>query len=107
MQKNLLILGLVGFISILSLPSREARATVGPDADCPPEQTPDPTYDSHCGNNMSQEDSQGAMAHVRVRDQGHSNTCFAQTAAEQVDAWRFTHGDTQYDMRSSAVAAAI
>ncbi|MCM2323149.1 MAG: hypothetical protein NDJ90_07780 [Oligoflexia bacterium] len=49
----------------------------------------------------------GSMEHVAVRDQGELPICFGETAAQLTDAWRFTHGDTDYDFQTSGLIAAL
>jgi hypothetical protein len=42
-----------------------------------------------------------------VRDQGDLGICYAETAAQMTDAWRFTHGDTNYARQTSAFIVAL
>ena len=44
---------------------------------------------------------EGAMSHVEVRNQEQIGDCYAHSAAQIFDAWRFTHGDHRYDLQSS------
>ncbi len=44
---------------------------------------------------------EGAMKHVDVRDQEQIGDCYAQSAAQFFDAWRFTHQDRNYQLQSS------
>ncbi len=53
------------------------------------------------------DEGNGSMAKVRARDQGHYNDCYANTAAEMIDAWRFSHGDRRIDLSTSAIKLAI
>ncbi len=47
------------------------------------------------------------MEHVSALDQDGIGTCYAYTAAQMVDAYRFSHGDTNYKFRTSGIEAAI
>jgi hypothetical protein len=49
----------------------------------------------------------GSMAQVPMTDQGGMDNCYAHTATEMVDAYRFSHGDTDYDHKTDALAAAV
>ena len=49
----------------------------------------------------------GAMEHVSVRSQGDLPICYAEAAAQCVDAWRFSHGDKNFKHQTSALVAAI
>ncbi len=53
------------------------------------------------------DDAGGSMEHVAVREQGSLPICYAEVAAQMADAWRFTHGDTNYSFQSSALFAAL
>jgi hypothetical protein len=66
---------------------------------------PDPAYDSDCGAETDLEAPGHSMANVAVRDQ-IGGTCYAETAAQLADAWRFSHGDTRFMHQTSALAAA-
>lgn len=46
---------------------------------------------------------ENSMVHVAVRDQGSVPNCFAHVAAEIIDAWRFSHGDTNYAFQTSGL----
>jgi hypothetical protein len=43
----------------------------------------------------------GSMEHVEVRDQRQIGSCYAHTAAQMYDAWRFMHDETNYEHQSS------
>jgi len=43
----------------------------------------------------------GSMEHVEVRNQRQIGSCYAHTAAQIYDSWRFRHGDTDYGHQSS------
>ncbi|MGK5085073.1 hypothetical protein WDW37_17435 [Bdellovibrionota bacterium FG-1] len=43
----------------------------------------------------------GSMAFLKVLDQGDTLTCYAHTAAQLIDAYRFSHGDQQFHHRTS------
>ena len=47
------------------------------------------------------DDEGGAMEHVEVRNQQQIGSCYAHTAAQMYDSWRFTHGDEYYERQSS------
>jgi hypothetical protein len=47
----------------------------------------------------------GAMEHVSVRDQDDLSDCFAMSAVELTDAWRFSHGDSNFAFQSSGIVA--
>ena len=49
----------------------------------------------------------GSMKHVPVRDQGVLPVCYAVTASQMADAWRFSHGDTDYFSLSSPLEIAV
>lgn len=49
----------------------------------------------------------GSMEHVAIRAQGAQPICFAEAAAQVVDAWRFTHQDTDYSFQTSGLVAAL
>ncbi|MGZ6359119.1 MAG: hypothetical protein ACXWP1_08205, partial [Bdellovibrionota bacterium] len=49
--------------------------------------------------------SGGPMEHVSVRDQDDISDCFAASGVQLVDAWRFSHGDTNYAFQGSALLA--
>jgi hypothetical protein len=46
-------------------------------------------------------DCGGAMENVPVRNQLYIGDCYAQVTAQMFDAWRFTHGDHDYERLSS------
>jgi hypothetical protein len=47
------------------------------------------------------------MEHVMPMDQHDLPACYAFTAAQMVDAYRFSHGDTHYGHQTSGLAAAL
>lgn len=49
----------------------------------------------------------GPMAEMPVYDQVSSDLCYAYTASQLVDAWRFSHGDSRVDLLTSPVVAGI
>ena len=49
----------------------------------------------------------GSMEHVPILDQDGVGFCFSYTAAAMVDAYRFSHGDHQYQRRSSPLLLAL
>ncbi|MBI3542262.1 MAG: hypothetical protein HY075_03170 [Deltaproteobacteria bacterium] len=51
--------------------------------------------------------SANSMAHVPAINQSSLNICYSATAAQLVDAWRFSHGDKDYGKVTSYLAAAI
>jgi len=57
--------------------------------------------------NIRLDQNNGPMAHVAVRDQGSIGNCFAHVAAEVIDSWRFSHGDTNYPFQSSGMSLAF
>lgn len=48
-----------------------------------------------------------SMSKIPVMDQDSKWICYAYTASQMVDAWRFSHGDTDYDHLTSPIAAAV
>lgn len=49
----------------------------------------------------------GSMSHVPVRNQGPLGTCYAETAAQVLDAYRFSRGDRNYDHPTSSFMTAL
>lgn len=49
----------------------------------------------------------GSMEHVAVRDQRSMPICYAEAVAGSIDAYRFTHGDTNYGFQTSAIFIAL
>jgi hypothetical protein len=47
------------------------------------------------------------MSSLPVLNQEYSDLCYAYSGVQLVDAWRFSHGDTRRDHRTSAVAAGV
>lgn len=59
-----------------------------------------------CGY-VRMDDPGGSMENVHPRDQGPYGICYAETATQLADAWRFTHGDTDYGRQTAVMSAAI
>ncbi len=53
------------------------------------------------------DDPDKSMSRVLQRDQGRYGTCYAQTAVQMYDAWRFSHGDKNKDFHTSGLMAAV
>lgn len=49
----------------------------------------------------------GPMSHVPVTNQGGLEICYAHVASQMVDAYRFSHGDTDYNHHTSELHAAL
>lgn len=49
----------------------------------------------------------GSMVHVPVRSQGPLGTCYAEVAAQVVDAYRFSHGDKNFGRPTSSLMTAL
>lgn len=47
------------------------------------------------------------MATIPVMDQDSKNICYACTASQMVDSWRFSHGDKDVNHLTSPIAAAV
>lgn len=47
------------------------------------------------------------MSHIPVKNQGNIGICYAETAAQLIDAFRFSHGDTHFDALTSGLQAAL
>ncbi|MBY0471581.1 hypothetical protein K2X30_10480 [bacterium] len=56
-----------------------------------------PFLQSHCQTEVRLDVPGGSMEFVGVRDQKKRKTCYAETAAQMRDAWRFAHTDRNYD----------
>jgi len=64
-------------------------------------------FDRGCDTTIDLRTPGEAMEHVGVRDQTSEAHCYAEVAAQMVDAWRFTHGDTHYAHQTSGYALAL
>lgn len=60
----------------------------------------------HACGNVRLDQPPHSMAHVYVRDQGPFRDCYAAAAAQMIDAYRFSHGDTRYNLATSTLMAA-
>ncbi len=49
----------------------------------------------------------GSMERIPVHDQQDLGICGAYSAADMIDAWRFSHGDTRYSWFTSPLEAAV
>lgn len=49
----------------------------------------------------------GSMEHVPVLDQGELPLCSMAAAAQALDAWRFSHGDKNYQTKTSFTHLAL
>lgn len=54
-----------------------------------------------CGSEVRLDRPGFSMEHVSVMDQGSVGLCYAYSASQMADAWRFSHGDTSYKHRTS------
>jgi len=56
---------------------------------------------------MRLDQTPGAFSQIPIHNQESSDLCYAYTASQLVDAWRFSHGDTRTGHHTSAVVAGV